>query len=464
MRRFGPFEAVLAVVPALAVAAALLVDPSVEQDAVDRAPTSAPLSRATLVCPSAEADGRALVGSDAGAGGRGRVEVDERGSRPDRVQVGDGATAEVTSDAAVAVTGTGTRAAGLAAYRVAGPGLRAVACPATSSDQWFTGVGAGAEHASVLELHNPDAGPATATVTVLGQSGPVGAGGNLRGVSVPGGGTLRLDLADEIPKREELALRVTTERGRLAATVVDGFDPVGRGAATREYLPGQAAPVERSLLLGLPEPLDGLEEPVVVVANPGDSVARVQLRLVTPTATFAPEDLREETVDPGSVRRFSISRLLGSQAAEGALGIEVVGSLPVTSSFRARSEGDLVTLVPGGEVEQPTVAQLPAGLDQRGGARLVLGGATGLGTVRVESWDERGRPLEPVTVEVGPETAAAVDVPAGARQLRVVPDRTPVAGAVVLRSGAGVASVALRELVREALVPDVRPALGQSSG
>jgi hypothetical protein len=274
-------------------------------------------------------------------------------------------------------------------------------------------------------------------------------------VSVPGGGTVSIDLGSEIPKREELALRVTTERGRLAATVVDGFDPVGRGETTREYLAGQAEPQERSLLLGLPGDLD---EPALVVANPGDSVARVRLRLVTATSTFAPEGLGEETIDPQSVRRFSISRVLGSKAAEGVIGIEVVSSLPVASTFRARAGGDLVTLVPGQSVSAPTLLPLPEGL-RRGAAQLVVGGAQALGTVRVETYDAAGRPLDPVTVEVGPETAVVVEVPAGARLARIVPDKTSIVGSLVLRSPAGVTVLGLRELVREALVPDVRPGL-----
>lgn len=291
---------------------------------------------------------------------------------------------------------------------------------------------------------------------MLGQSGEVGAGGNLRGVSVPGGGTVRLDLGAEIPKREELALHVTTDRGRLAATVVDGFVPVGRGSTTREYLPGQAEPSTSNLLLGLPgdRRLGDVDEPAVVVANTSDSVSRVALRLVTPQATFTPAEVEEVLVDPRSVRRFSISRLLGSEAAEGALGIEVVSSQPVTASFRGRVDGDLATVVPRVPVTSDTL--VPVFFS---GSRLVLGGATALGTVEVVAYDAAGREVERRTVEVSPETAVEVGVPGRAALLRVVPQGTPVQGSLVQSSPAGTAVVGLRELVREALVPDVRPGL-----
>lgn len=450
LRRPTPLEVVATALPLLAVLAMLLTDARVDTDPRDGSPTPVALTSAMLVCP-AGGDGGVLVASDAGAPGVVGVRSDED---DEEVEVAPDTVSRLPD--ATAVRATGALAPGLVAQRFAGPGLRAVDCPATSSDQWFTGVGAGAEHQSVLELHNPDGGPATATITVLGQSGEVGAGGNLRGVSVPGGGTVRLDLGAEIPKREELALHVTTDRGRLAATVVDGFVPVGRGSTTREYLPGQAEPSTSNLLLGLPgdRRLGDVDEPAVVVANTSDSVSRVALRLVTPQATFTPAEVEEVLVDPRSVRRFSISRLLGSEAAEGALGIEVVSSQPVTASFRGRVDGDLATVVPRVPVTSDTL--VPVFFS---GSRLVLGGATALGTVEVVAYDAAGREVERRTVEVSPETAVEVGVPGRAALLRVVPQGTPVQGSLVQSSPAGTAVVGLRELVREALVPDVRPGL-----
>lgn len=440
MRRPGPLAAVAAALPVLTVVAALLTDVSVETS-VDRTPAEVALTRSTLVCPTGN-DGAVLLASDAGEPGSVTVDEDSAELAPDTVtRLDDGTT----------VTGTRALARGLVVQRTSTPGLRAVDCPATSSDQWFTGVGAGAEHTSVLELHNPDSGPATATITVLGQSGPVGAGGTLRGISVAGGATARIDLGSAIPKREELALHVTTDRGRLAATVIDGFEPVGRGEPTKEYLPGQGQPATTNLLLGVP---DGVDEPQVVVANTSDSASRVALRLVTEESTFAPTDLEEVVVDPESVRRFSLSRLLDSQVADGVVGLEVVSSQPVTASFRGRVGGDLVTIVPQAAVTATTLVPVAAK-----GARLVLGGATALGTVQVVAYDDEARELDSRTVEVGPEVAADVQVPGRAVLLRLVPSGTSIRGTLLLRSSAGAAAVAVRELARQGLVPDVRPGL-----
>lgn len=440
---------VTAAVPVLAICAALLADADVQVEPVDRAPSEVPLARTDLVCPTGSEAGGVFIASDAGEAGEVKAVAGGRASEPRTVEVSP--DLRVDLDDATRVSGVGALARGLVVQRWSTPGLRAVDCPATSSDQWFTGVGAGAEHTSVLELHNPDTGPATATITVLGQSGPVGAGGRLRGVSVAGGATVRLDLGSEIPKREELALHVTTERGRLAATVIDAFVPIGRGETTKEYLSGQREPATSQLLLGLP---DGVDDPEVVVANTSDSASRVSLRLVTAEATFTPTELEEVLVDPASVRRFSITKLLRSDVAEGVLGIEVVSSQPATASFRGRVRGDLLSMVPAGPVAEATL--VPVAYP---GARLVLGGAETLGTVQVVSYDGRGREVGSKVVEIGPEAAVEVKVPGRAALLRVEPQDTSVEGALVLTNADGAAVVGLRELLREGLVPDVRPGL-----
>ncbi len=441
--------AVTAAVPVVAICAALLADADVQVEPLDRAPSEVPLARTDLVCPTGSEAGGVFVASDAGEVGQVQAVAGGRASEPRTVEVSPDRRVDLAD--ATRVSGVGALARGLVVQRWSTPGLRAVDCPATSSDQWFTGVGAGAEHTSVLELHNPDTGPATATITVLGQSGPVGAGGRLRGVSVAGGATVRLDLGSEIPKREELALHVTTERGRLAATVIDAFVPIGRGETTKEYLSGQREPATSQLLLGLPA---GVDDPEVVVANTSDSASRVSLRLVTAEATFTPTELEEVLVDPASVRRFSITKLLRSDVAEGVLGIEVVSSQPATASLRGRVRGDLLSVVPAGPVAGPTL--VPVAYP---GARLVLGGAETLGTVEVVSYDGRGREVGSKMVEIGPEAAVEVKVPGRAALLRVEPQDTSVEGALVLTNADGAAVVGLRELLREGLAPDVRPGL-----
>lgn len=434
-------------VPVLTVGAVLLTDLEVAPPAAEQAPAESDLGRSTVVCPSASQDGRLLVAS--GTGATGTVTLGTGGDTEDlRLTRHAAGLVEAGVDDVQVVTGADDLAPGLVAARTAGPGLRAVACAATSSDQWFTGVGAGAEHTSVLELTNPDAGPATVDVVVHGQSGPVAADG-LRGVSVPGGGTVRLRLGSETPKREELALQVTTDRGRVAAVVVDAFVPIGRGVPTKEYLPGQAEPAESNLLLGLPS---GTGERTVVVANGGEDVARVRLELVTERSVFAPSDVEEVTIDPGSVKRLSIAGLLRSDAASDALGLRVVSSRPVTATFRARTGADLVESVPGGRVGATTLALVPTGAKD-----LLLADADAVGVVRVEARSADGKRLLRRKVEITPEVGLRVELPDEAQVVEVRPEGVSIVGSVLLDTDGGAAVLPLRELVRTDLVPAVRP-------
>ena len=148
--------------------------------------------------------------------------------------------------------------------------LAAAPCREPIPDQWFTGVGAGAHHSSVLELVNPDAGPAVIDATLVGQDGIVDAP-ELRGVAVPAQGVVRINLATTIPRRDELALQVMTSRGRVVATIRDRYDQLGTGAAARDWLPGQSAPATSNLLLGLPS---GAGQRSLVIANPESDETR----------------------------------------------------------------------------------------------------------------------------------------------------------------------------------------------
>ena len=176
-RRLGPLDLLAIVIPLLTVAALALVRP-VTDDTSSRPPAEVALTRTTLVCPAAlPGAGTVAVASATGRGG----EVAVRQPAEDTLTL-DGTAREATSRPMV-LQAEGDLAAGLVAGRY-GDGA-ATSCDPPSPEQWFTGVGASAEHGSVLELTNPDRGPAVADVTVLGPDGPVDVPA-MRGVTVPG--------------------------------------------------------------------------------------------------------------------------------------------------------------------------------------------------------------------------------------------------------------------------------------
>ena len=445
-RRRGPDVTVLlAVLLPLVTVALLVTGGSRTPPAPAQAPRTTDLTSATVACPSGIAGtGQVLVAS-AGPGS-GQVLIG-RDRAP--LAVAPGLPATVQAGEPQVVRGEGGLAPGLLAGRSGTRPLAAVDCAPPTAEQWFTGLGAGARHASVLELVNPSAGPAVADVVLVGPDGPVEAP-RLRGLLVPGGETRRLDLSAEVPFRGELAARVTTSRGRLSVAVEDTVDQLGQGSRSTDWLGGQVAPTTSNLLLGLPT---GTGERTLVLANPGTDEVRADLFVVTAESAFAPQGVEEVRVPPQSVARVSLASVLGGPSADGALGVEVRSTGPLTATLRTDVDGDLAHLVAGASVREPTALAVPAGAK-----RLVLAGADGVGVVTVRTRSAAGEVLAEERREISPGRSVEVALPDPGALVEVTPERTGVSGAVLVE-GAGAAVLRLRELSRSTLVPGVRPAL-----
>jgi hypothetical protein len=443
-RRPSPLAVLAALIPLLTIAALAVVRPAEAPD-LRQAPSDAPLSRSTLVCPAAlPGAARLALASAGGTSG----ELATRVGRTDGTErLADGATT-LTERRPVVVTGEGELAPGLLGSRSGGGA--ATRCLEPRPEQWFTGLGAAAEHSSVLALTNPDRGPAVADVVVLGAEGVMDVPA-LRGVRVTGGRTTRLDLADVMPTRDALAIGVTVTRGRLGVHVEDDVDPVGGDPARREWLPGQAAPAESSYVAGLGgKPGDR----TLTVANPGDSEVRVELRLVTGESEFAPAGLDEVEVDPQSVTEVDLTRVLRGRLARGARALRLDASAPVTAGLRTSVGPDLSLATAGSPVAAQAGAALPPG-----GKRLVVAGASAPGVLTWQAWDADGRELvEDDRVEVDPGTARRIPVPRAA--VRLVVELSRASAVVSVEVGPpGLAVLPLEELVTTSEVPQVRPAL-----
>ncbi|MDN4162271.1 DUF5719 family protein [Nocardioides abyssi] len=437
---------VLAVLLPLLTGGAVLLTRTETPGVPDRSPVETTLGAASVVCPAAEAPARVTPAS----GGSGTV-VAGLGNEESEVEVAPDRVAEVAGlrGRPVVVGAQDELAPGLVAGRYADRPLRVAECAAPAPEQWFTGVGAGAGHSSVLELVNPDNGAAVADVVVTGRAGVVEAPA-LRGVAVPGRSRVRLDLAELVPRRDELSLHVTTQRGRVFSDVLDRVDELGAGDAAEDHLPPQAAPATSATLLGLPT---GPGRRTLVIANDGDSEVRAGVRVLDERSVFAPEGLEDVRVPPQSVARVELGATLGPLVADGALGVVVDATGPVTATLRSFVGGDLAHAVPTAGFEDATVAVVPPGRK-----RLVVAGATSTGVVEVVARDASGTELATKRVEVSPDRGVAVGLPARAVHLTVTPQRTPVVASVVAATG-GSGVVRLRELVRSSLVPHVRPGL-----
>jgi hypothetical protein len=445
---------VLAVlVPLVAVVAALLVDTPPAARAGAPPPAATPLTRASVVCPGG--GNEVLVTSTSGAAGEVTVRA---GSDELAVEVGPGRTAEAdVGERSAVVTGEGDLAPGLVAGRFSTP-LASFDCRAPVFDQWFTGVGAGARHRSLLQLANPDEGRAVVDVEVLGADGQVEAPG-LLGIAVPGGETRVLPLAEVLPRRDELALHVTVVRGRIAASVRDTIRGLGSGRSGDDALASQAAPATTNLLLGVPR---GDEQRTLVLANTAAAQARATVSFVTSRATFTPAGLAEIDLPPRSTVLVPLGAALrraagtAEEPAEQPVGLLVESTAPATASLAMFVDDDLVTAVPADPLAGPGSALLPPGTKS-----LVLGGASGPGVVTVTTRAADGTELGGERVELAADRASVLELPDRARQVVVTPARTEV-DAVVLAVAAddgGATLVRVREPVGTGLVPDVRAGL-----
>lgn len=442
-RRPSPLTLLAVAIPLLTVAALALVRPAGTPETAF-GPTSAPLDRTTAVCPPR------LPGADdlrIGSAGLGSGDVALRIGRTadtETLRSGVGARSERRY---VVVNGTGDLATGLVATR-SGAGS-AVGCEPPVPERWFTGLGASAEHTSTLTLVNPDKGPAVADVMVWDGTGPVDAP-SLRGVRVPGGGSASFDLSDVTPNRDALALQVTVSRGRLASSVVDVLDPVGRQRPVREWLPGQAAPAETSYVAGVGT---SAGDRTLTLANPGDSEVRVALKLVSGESEFAPSGVEEITLAPGSVSEVDLGRVLRGRTAEDVQALRLDATGPITAGLRTQTADDLALSAAGPTVAGATAVALPAG-----SKRLVVTGADAPGVVVLQAWDEDGAAVvRERRIELDPATAARIRLPDEAVLALVKIERT---GAVVSLevSDRGVSVLPLTQLATTSEVPDVRPA------
>lgn len=438
------------VLPLVTVGALLLVSSGQPEDAT-HPPTRTALTRASIVCPSGLPGAPSAALSTQGKDAQGEVAL-RAGQDESTAKVAEGrVTTAPAGSGPLVVTGEDELAPGLLGARFGGAGqLAATSCGAPDPDQWFTGVGAAARHDSVLELVNPDAGPAVADVTTYAGTGLVDVP-RLRGVSVPGHSSIELDLGKVAPRRGELALHVLSVRGRIAASVLDSSDELGRGETSQDWLPAQPEPATDNFLLGL---AGGPGARLLAVANEGDSEVRAKLRFVSEDSVFAPEGVEEIRVPPQGVVRVSLAESLPRAIADGVVGLEVTATGPVTTTLRTFAGGDLSHATAGPAIRGAASAIVPSGAK-----RVVLAGAAGVGAATVVARSASGEELDRSRVDLQPGRATVVQVPAQAALVSVLPERTSVHAAVAVSGGGGAAVVPLVEPVVSGLVPDVRPGL-----
>ena len=344
----------------------------------------------------------------AGAGlaiGAGQVRAgDERRVRPEvgaLTDPGAWTTGSLDADGVVVTeTGEATGASGFFArveQDARGAGLLVGRCPGVADDAWFLGAGSGSQHFSTLILTNLSSAPAVADVRLWGPDGPIDAV-DATGIALEPYEVLRLPLTDLAAAEPELAIEVQRTRGALSAVVTDAFTGTTSGS---EVLGASAAPAREQLVGGV---VAGTGGKSLLLLNPGDQTARVDVEAIGAEGTFAVDDLQDLAVEPGSYREVAVPGSVGS----GPQAFRVVGDRPVSASLRARS-GDADHQV--AEVMQPLdgSAIVPVDLGRSVSApQLVLTAPQGDATVEVEVLDAQMTSLDTTSVDVAAGTTQSV--------------------------------------------------------
>ena len=152
------------------------------------------------------------------SGASGDVKVGA-GSESSTLSVSTGAVTRLTGTGPAVIQGDDALAPGLLGLRFGTSPITTQGCSVPSGTQWFAGVGSGPAHDSVIELVNPDSGPANADITLY--SNRAFTRRQLHGITIPANRTVRLDLGQIAPKRALLSAQVQVTRGRLAVHVLD---------------------------------------------------------------------------------------------------------------------------------------------------------------------------------------------------------------------------------------------------
>ena len=459
-RRRRPAGSVVTALVLLVVAAlAVLLTRSPEPAALPGRSAGAVVDHSLLACPAPV--------RDAGRGPRGRTEVGLASARGPQGPLGtDGAVSvgpagetasfpldrgelrDVDTDQAVVVDATGDLAAGVFGDRVdrSGTATAVGRCVAPRAEWWFTGAGAGLDHASTLELTNADPGPAVVDVRVLGEDGPIETVGT-RGITIAPGETRTIALVDVAPQNDEVAVHVQASRGRVAATVTDTFAARAAGPEGLERVPAAELAGRRVRLAGVPARA-GVR--TLVVANPSDSEALVDLEVAGPRGSFVPTGFETLSVPPGSLRVIGAADLLTGKDA-GA--VRLSSQVPIVAGLRSASGGDHSYAAPVQPLADPAVAPV---LD---GARTIVqvSGGSGGATVEIEGFARDGRRTEKKEVVVDPGATTTWGPAKDTDYVLVTPVRGTVYGATTYSGRSGMSTVPLVSVPLRVRLPGVVP-------
>jgi hypothetical protein len=319
-------------------------------------------------------------------------------------------------------------------------------CPEPRARWWFVGAGAATvSHDTVLTITNPRAGQAVLDLDVRGSEGPV-QGPGLHGITIPAGESKVIDLAKAAPAIGDLSVNIVAKRGLVSVSAADRFAPGVVGKAVQEWLPGQLLPSTVVTMTGLPAKPD---RATLVVANPRQVAAIVNVELIGPGGTFAPKENPTITVPPDSVASVSIESAFNGDP----LAVKVSSDQPVTAAVRTVTGDDVAFATGVRPVRGTTAFAVPSGT-----ADLVLSSVGPESSVSVTAFAASGKKLSDALVKVPKASSVASRLPAQTRYVRLVAESPDAVAGFTVSDPSGIATGGVVPSIRSVLLPVVRPA------
>ena len=249
-----------------------------------------------------------------------------------------------------------------------------------------------------------------------------------------------MPLSEIAPQTDEIAVSVITSRGRVVASVDDRYAAKASATQGQEWLSGTDLPSRTLRLAGVPGSRDGA---TLLVANPSDLEAVVDVQLADGSGSFAPTGLDAISVAPGAVETVDLSKVLPRKEP---LALRLRSRVPVVASVRSVAGDDHSYATPVAPLVGPAAAPLVGGADAT--VQLTAGATAAKATVT--AYDAKGSEVDSTTLTVDATATATWSPKKGGAYVVVEPAARERGGGTlhgaVTYDGGGIASVPLTAL------------------
>jgi hypothetical protein len=270
-------------------------------------------------------------------------------------------------------------------------GALSVNCVAPATEWWLAGAEGGIGFEDELFLANPGGTVANLTVTAWSEEGPLDPP-KLRSFALEAGQTSRLAVGDYFPDAQHVVMHIVATSGRVSAALLDSRID-GITAAGIDWIP-PTLPPDRTLVV--PGFIGGNGVRRLVVANPGEVDATVDLRVARYDGNFTPAEHPSIVVRAGHALSLDVSEAFANLA----------GAIVLNSDQPVVAAGLTKLITPGARMRpdiqwQPAVAALtdPAVLPDNlppfeRAVRLYLVAPDAAGSVRLTTSDGRSKVVQ----------------------------------------------------------------------